>query len=885
MQDAIKSIMKTDAISKTTPIYVLHVDDDPSILEISTQLLMDMGNFEVDNACCVDEAFKKLSTNQYDIIVSDYEMPQKDGLQFLRELRSQNNEIPFILFTGKGREEVAIKALNLGVDGYYNKQGSPETVYGELCYGIIQTVDRKRAEEALRKSEHLNQKILNSNPNLIYIYDLIENRNVYANKEVLDFLGYTSEQVQAMGSELFANILHPDDAKVVAKHHARFANASDNEEYEVEYRMKHSSGEWRWFLSRDTLFACTKKGVGKQILGSAQDITEQRTATDKVRFESERLERVIENSQDLIMLTKPDGKVVYVNSALKQMTGYCETEFVGKNLWIVHPEDSNKAKEVFGCILKGENVEFEHRIITKDGQTKWVIHSGSPIIEAGKVIELVSTIRDITESKRNHDLLRMKEQELENILDSSPTIIFYKDLNGKFIQANKTFAHALNTTKDNLLGKTVFDIYSAKIAQDMTDDDNVVLKSKTPKLNIVEPYESATGLRWIRTHKIPTFDEKGEVTGLIGFSEEITDYKKAEDELKESLNDYHSLINGMSETAWVIDFAGNFLEVNDAAVNMLGYSKDELLSIGIAGIDKHLSRMQVQKLTNNLLSNKKQVFETIHTNKDGTGIPVEISSSLITYQGKQMILSIARNITERKVAEQEQKENSQKIQVMNDKLRVVGGLTRHDVGNKLAAIGFYEFLLRKSLGDKPELAKYLDGIKNAIDESSNLFELSGFYEKIEVEKLSNMDVFECFNVAAALFSNLITLKVVNECQGLKVVADSLLKQLFYNLIDNSLKHGEKVTQIRFHYAKEVNEIKLFYEDNGVGIPEANKCRLFEVGFTTGKGSGFGLYLIRKIIEVYGWTIQETGESGKGAKFAITIPKINSNEKENYYIKK
>src|SRR5665647_479586 len=184
MQDAIKSIMKTDAISKTTSIYVLHVDDDECFLELSKQILMDMENFEFDNACCVDEAFKKLSTHNYDIIVSDYEMPQKNGLQFLKELRNQNNEIPFILFTGKGREEVAIKALNLGVDGYYNKQGSPETVYGELCYGIIQTVDRKRAEEALRKSEHLNQKILNSNPNLIYIYDLIENRNVYANKEV-----------------------------------------------------------------------------------------------------------------------------------------------------------------------------------------------------------------------------------------------------------------------------------------------------------------------------------------------------------------------------------------------------------------------------------------------------------------------------------------------------------------------------------------------------------------------------------------------------------------------------------------------------------------------------------------------------------------------------
>ena len=93
------------------------------------QILMDVGNFEVDNACCVDEAFKKLAACKFDIIVSDYEMPEKNGLEFLKELRSQNNEIPFILFTGKGREEVAVLALKLGADGYFNKQGHPETVY------------------------------------------------------------------------------------------------------------------------------------------------------------------------------------------------------------------------------------------------------------------------------------------------------------------------------------------------------------------------------------------------------------------------------------------------------------------------------------------------------------------------------------------------------------------------------------------------------------------------------------------------------------------------------------------------------------------------------------------------------------------------------------
>jgi signal transduction histidine kinase len=119
-----------------------------------------------------------------------------------------------------------------------------------------------------------------------------------------------------------------------------------------------------------------------------------------------------------------------------------------------------------------------------------------------------------------------------------------------------------------------------------------------------------------------------------------------------------------------------------------------------------------------------------------------------------------------------------------------------------------------------------------------------------------------------------TIEIVNDCQGLEVTADSLLKQLFYNFLDNSLKYGEKVTQIRLHFTNEGDGVKLFYEDNGVGISEVNKPKLFHEGFSTGKSTGLGLFLIKKMVEVYGWAITEEGEPDKGAKFVITIPKVN-----------
>jgi signal transduction histidine kinase len=110
--------------------------------------------------------------------------------------------------------------------------------------------------------------------------------------------------------------------------------------------------------------------------------------------------------------------------------------------------------------------------------------------------------------------------------------------------------------------------------------------------------------------------------------------------------------------------------------------------------------------------------------------------------------------------------------------------------------------------------------------------------------------------------------------------------MFYNLIDNSLRHGKKVTNIGIHYEKaRLDKLKLYYEDDGVGIAETTKPRLFMEGFTTGSGTGYGLYLIKKMMEVYGWTIEESGEPGRGAKFVIIIPNNNRYGKQNYQFSK
>ena len=136
------------------------------------------------------------------------------------------------------------------------------------------------------------------------------------------------------------------------------------------------------------------------------------------------------------------------------------------------------------------------------------------------------------------------------------------------------------------------------------------------------------------------------------------------------------------------------------------------------------------------------------------------------------------------------------------------------------------------------------------------------------QELVITDVGKAVDEAASLFADLKGVKIINECRGLSVLADSMLTTIFYNLIDNSLKYGQKLTQIKVQNNTQQKPSKIIYEDDGVGIDSETKKQLFNKGM--GKGSGYGLYLIKRTCEIYGLTVQETGQPGKGAHFEFNI---------------
>jgi CheY-like chemotaxis protein len=230
-------------------------------------------------------------------------------------------------------------------------------------------------------------------------------------------------------------------------------------------------------------------------------------------------------------------------------------------------------------------------------------------------------------------------------------------------------------------------------------------------------------------------------------------------------------------------------------------------------------------------------------------------------------------IVERKKARRMLINDAKKISELNEKLQVVGSLTRHDIRNRLFALNAHVYQLKKRLIQDSYAIHHLSEIEVASQQIVELLEFAHVYEQIGAEELTYIDVEQCVKEAMDLFRDLRGANLANKCHGLCVLADSLLRRLIYNLIDNTLKHGVHATQISIYYQPSDNAIKLIYEDNGIGLAENKRETIFAE--KTGEALHHGLYVARRICETYGWGIQETGQGRQGAQFTLTIPACNT----------
>jgi PAS domain S-box-containing protein len=1147
-------------------IRVLHVDDELGFLKVAKQCLELQGPFHVDTVGSVEEALNKLKEKEYDAVVSDYQMPGKDGLEFLEMLRKNGNTIPFIMFTGKGREEVAVKAWRLGADHYVNKTGDPETVYCELAHCLRSTVKKHFAETQIgEKVQKLQTIYQNAVEGITYVD--AEQNIVYANKAFADIIGYEQEQLAGMNVRRIVD----DENWAKIENETKRRQQGESSRYEAEFRRRDSAVRnvlisGAPLLDHDGRFAGT--------IGIILDITEQKKATEELKASeekhrslAEKLKAILASSPDAIIISDLNGKLIDCNEATLLLSGYSsKEEIVGKSSFeFIAEKDRERAlKDLRKAIGQGTTKNIEYTLLKKGKEEYLGELSANALRDSlGNLTGFVATIRDITERKQKEKQLKESEEKYRDLFENAVDAILTLDLKGSITAVNNSVLR-FGYKKEDLVGKNILDFVSKEYWPAVTRDFSKVTQGEPAKnetelavpagkilveynaraiikennvagvqinirditgrkrseellreseerfrglfegiqdpvgifvgkegrlidynkafkklsrytdeelkgkafLDFVHPDDHAMVLEKYQTEysedKLPllyeirgmnkegesipleisvsTYKKKGRAIGIEVIHRNITERKRYEQSLSalnthslklntaESMEEIYRLTmdavektlgfdigffmvvdkgmlrvvdhrgypesfsfelptngtqRGVSvevvrsgkpinvpdaekEDAWVefmpgirsgldvpvkigskvlgvigVDskelnafnekdqelleilashaataissldrareleayaleiqetkhkFEGSFfgnpeptvylapdfriLDINQRFEKLFGYSLSEIREKHIDDVVVPKDKMKEAKMLDGKAVEGYVYHDTFRMRKDGSQVPVSISAAPIKVEDKLIgYIGVYKDISELK-------NTQKKLETMNEKLRVVGGLTRHDVRNKLSAITGNIYLHKKKLANHPDVLEGFNDMQSACEQIVRIFEFARDYERLGIEELAFVDVETTVGKAVSSFSDLKGVRIVSECRGLAVLADSLLERLFYNLIDNSLKYGERLTQIGIHYEKSEDELRLVYEDNGVGIPDNMRSNLFKEGFTSGKGAGYGLFMIKRMCEVYGWAIRETGKQGKGAQFILSMPRISSTGKVNYQI--
>ena len=508
---------------------------------------------------------------------------------------------------------------------------------------------------------------------------------------------------------------------------------------------------------------------------------------------------------------------------------------------------------------------------------------------------LLSMIED---QRHASEALRDSRNLLQTVLDSIPSAVFWKDRDSIYLGGNRTWLEPAGLkSSEEVVGKSDYDLpWGKKQADSFREYDRRVMESGIPEYGIIEPYLRADGTHaWAKTSKVPLRDTEGNVVGILGTYEDITERKEAEEALKESESKYRNLIDQAWDAIFVIDSTGKMLLVNEQACQMLGYTQEELLRLNIVDTYPVEERAIAAQRIAMAQRGDHLRYERSMVRKDGTIIPAEVSIGMLL---NGMIQGIVRDITQRKHAEDEiRKLNAEleqrvaartaELEAKNKELETFTYSVSHDLKAPLRGIDGYSRLLIQDYADRldDEGKFFVNTIRTATEMMSQLIDDLLAYSRLERRAFAATSV----NVrpllqaliaerAEEVHARGVTLKI--DIPDATVTAEPEgLAQALRNLLDNALKFTGKIPDPHIEIGGQEKEktCMLWVRDNGIGFDMRYHDRIFEIfqrlhPAEDYPGTGIGMAIVRKTMQRMGGRVWAESAPGKGATFFLEIPR-------------
>ena len=392
------------------PIRVLHVDDDPAFLELAGEMLQRTDEpLDVTTETDPRAALERLASSSFDCVVSDYEMPQMDGLEFLRHVREDHSQLPFVLLTGKGSEEIASEAISAGVTDYLQK-GPREDQYTLLANRIVNSAEHHAAEREVDQTRTRFSKLLEHSADYIFIIDG-DGRLTYVTPSVERVLGYDPEEI--IGEDAFA-FLHPEGVDRVRSNLTDVLGSPDTETT-VELRARHEDGSWRWveIRARNLLDDPSIEGI----VGNVRDVTAWKESEAELDWHRS----VITSMDKGVYVLDRDHRFQFINFRVADDLDVSAEAWIGEHVsyldevGIFSESAVTTVKSAVDDVAAGERDEVELVLEPAvPASTDFLELRIRPLEAGGDTGFILATTRDITERRRNELDLERKNERLES---------------------------------------------------------------------------------------------------------------------------------------------------------------------------------------------------------------------------------------------------------------------------------------------------------------------------------------------------------------------------------------------------------------------------------------------------------------------------------------
>ncbi len=555
--------------------------------------------------------------------------------------------------------------------------------------------------------------------------------------------------------------------------------------------------------------------IGKILLDQEQTIINLR----RIKESEELFRTTLYSIGDAVITTDKSGSIRYLNQVAENLTGWKEEEAKGKPLHsifnIINEETREKVENpVFKVLECGKIVGLANHtlLISKEGKEIPIADSGAPIKnQNGEIIGVVLVFRDQTEERVAQKAISESEEKYRSLIESTEDLVYLIDKNLTFLYANKKYLNRHGLSKEQINGLKYSTFHSAINTEEFRKKINDVIENE--KSFTYQHTSEKDGITYLRTLSPVRNLNNNEVIAVTVISKDITELIKAEENLL--LNQF-CMDNSSVAIFRISEPEGNIVSVNDYACKSLGYTREELLKLKIMDIDPTLDKKTwLENRRRVRRQSKTSVFETVHMRKDGTLFPVEVTINYMEYKGEDISFSFAKDITERKKAEEELRKSELRYRSIFENnhavMLLIDPVTRKIVDVNPAAVKFYGYsrneLISMDMNKINTLSEQeiADEMNKAFESKKNYFE---FRHRISDGTIKDVEVYSG----------------KTEIQG---------KELLYSIVHDITE--KKLVE------KQVNTLRRAIEQSSVGIMITDKNGTIEYinpYFTTVSGYSF-----------------------------------------------